>query len=211
MKTKAVLFDNDGTLLDSLPIAYESACAVLKSAGCSYPDFQEYLRTCHPPFSVFYERYGLIASEAELWRQFNAVVDFDHSELFSDTLDTLERLRSNGSTLGLISAQFEHVVHYLCGRQGIMRFFKAGVVGGASDKAEAIIAMCREVNISPSHAYYVGDCVSDITSARKAGVKAIGITRGNDTEAVLRDAGAEVIITHLDELERHLWETLSFL
>ncbi|PIQ69100.1 MAG: hypothetical protein COV91_00645 [Candidatus Taylorbacteria bacterium CG11_big_fil_rev_8_21_14_0_20_46_11] len=204
MKTKAVLFDNDGTLLNSLPEAYRATCTVLAEAGCTSPSFQEYLRYCHPPFPEFYKRYGLDESDEVIWARFLKVANFDTAELFPDTLNVLGRLSSNGRVLGLVSAQLQDILDRLCTQHAVTPFFKAGVVAVKNAKDEAILTMCTQAGVDPSRACYVGDHASDMKAARKAGVKAIGITRGNETEAVLREAGADVIITHLEELEGHL-------
>jgi len=201
---KAVFLDNDGTMLRSIEIAHEAACAVIREAGGRPPAFDEYVKHAHPPFAAFYARCNVFASEAKLWQEFSAIVDFDRAELFPDVLDVLDRLSARGRKLGLISAQHTHILHRLCGQHGIMRFFNAGVVGDANEKHFAIKAMCEDIGVLPENVDYVGDTPSDMIGATLAGVRAVGITRGNDIRSILEAAGASLVIEHLDELLNHV-------
>jgi phosphoglycolate phosphatase-like HAD superfamily hydrolase len=72
----------------------------------------------------------------------------------------------------------------------------------------AIRSLNRLYGCSPDQSCYIGDFAQDMCDAKKAGVQAIGITRGHPTREILLEAGADHVIEHLSEL-RNLADSSS--
>jgi phosphoglycolate phosphatase len=64
----------------------------------------------------------------------------------------------------------------------------------------ALVAVCRELGVAPASCAMVGDSEVDIATARAAGVLAVGVTWGLRDVAVLREAQPDVLVSSPDEL-----------
>jgi alpha,alpha-trehalase len=66
---------------------------------------------------------------------------------------------------------------------------------------EIFLAACRELGLAPKSCFVVEDAVSGVTAAKAGGMAALGVARANDSQ-VLRDAGADLVVTTLDDVDR---------
>lgn len=199
MKTPCVLFDFDGTLFDSIPIAYRATRLVFEASGCTPPEFEEYFLHCHAPFDVFYRSRGVSFSEEEIWRHFSRAADFSTAVFFSDVSPILSHLFLHGCTLGIVSGQKMGTLRHACEAHNLSHFFSVGIRGEVNDKVAALKEVCETHLLSREHTWYVGDFPADMRDAKTAGVHAVGIMRGNNTEKALRTAGAEYCVNTLYE------------
>jgi HAD superfamily hydrolase (TIGR01549 family) len=69
---------------------------------------------------------------------------------------------------------------------------------------DSILDIMGELGVEKHEACYVGDTPSDMYAAKNAGILAIGIPTGTDTKEQLIEAGADIILNSLDELEKQL-------
>ncbi len=201
MNRQAVLFDFDGTIFDSIPIAYRATCNIFADAQCAPPSFEEYMQHCHPPFEKFFRSRGVHLSEEELWKDFNRRVDrFNAASFFADVAPMLATLVIYGWLTGIVSAQQEKTLLHHCDENGITRFFSAGIQGDIEDKATAITLLRDKHGLLPTNVWYLGDFPADMKHAKIAGVRAVGILRGNHSvEKMLRNAGADYCVHTLYE------------
>ena len=81
-----------------------------------------------------------------------------------------------------------------------------GLVIGCEDVSstkpapDALNAILEAEGVAPGEALMVGDMPVDILMGQAAGVRTIGVTYGNSTQAALAAAGASVIIDDISEL-----------
>ena len=73
------------------------------------------------------------------------------------------------------------------------------VTRGKPDPESALLGLDR-LGATAGDTWYVGDAVSDVAMALAAGMRALGITTGAATEEELREAGAEVVVTHASDV-----------
>ncbi|MGZ4216215.1 MAG: HAD family hydrolase [Solirubrobacteraceae bacterium] len=66
---------------------------------------------------------------------------------------------------------------------------------------EIFLTACRELGIAPWACLVVEDAVAGVTAAKTGGMAALGIARSDDVQ-VLRDAGADLVVTTLDDIDR---------
>ncbi len=66
---------------------------------------------------------------------------------------------------------------------------------------EIFLTACRELGIAPWGCLVVEDAVAGVTAAKTGGMAALGIARSDDVQ-VLRDAGADLVVTTLDDVDR---------
>ncbi|MEK7570277.1 MAG: HAD family hydrolase [Patescibacteria group bacterium] len=195
----AVLFDYDGTLLDSIGEVYRGVCNVFRMSGLSEPSIEVFFSTFELPYATFYRKHGVTAPEEDIVRWYFEVARHEEQFFFFDVVDAVNILAQCGVLMGIISAHHEDKIVTRCEEAGIHKHMQL-VVGRVNVKVDSIQKFCREYSVSPFETYYVGDLISDVRDAKRAGVIAVGITRGRGTREVLELNGADHCISNLHEL-----------
>ncbi|QRG86783.1 prolipoprotein diacylglyceryl transferase family protein [Bulleidia sp. zg-1006] len=134
--------------------------------------------------------------------------------LFPETQETLEYLWQQGYTIGLVSSRLTESCESWLKQLHLDHCFSV-VVGRDQVKhpkpsPEGIFFACQRLKVSSSNAIYIGDNVTDIQAAKKAGVFAVGFNTEQRKLAQLKKEKPNVIIHQLDELKdvlkaNHAW------
>jgi phosphoglycolate phosphatase len=201
---KAVLFDWDGTLADSLGALFAANVAVMATFGLPF-DEDLYRRHFAPDWRLMYERLGVPPDRLDeanaLWVA--AYAGGRETVLLSGVPEALDRLARAGIRLGLVTAGHREIVQPQLERLGLLERFEVAVFG--TDTVEqkpdprplrtALAAMAAVGRpIEPSEAVYVGDTAEDIEMALAAGVHAVGIPSRIGSPDALLAAGAEIVV-----------------
>lgn len=213
-RPRAVLFDLDGTLLDSLPAFLaitRHACREL-AWPLPGPDYlRQVLTLGRSPIEALL---GPVDDEPRLRQQLGAVsmtlwqeVFAREARLFEDTLVVLQRLHAAGHRLGIVTDSNHHVVRHLTATPGCPPM--ATVV--TRDEAPArkpspsgIALALAHLRLAPHEAVYIGDNPIDIQAARGAGVIAYGITTGASRREDLMPHDPHAVFDSLSDLHAHL-------
>ena len=215
---KAVIFDMDGTILDTLldiQIAVNHACELMGLNTQSLKKIRD---------SVGNGAYTLMKrvvpseyTKEDIQTFFNiyqAYYDENHTRNtgpYSGILDVLKSLKEQGYLLGVVSNKFEHLVKNL-NQEMFHGYFDVSIgetkgvpIKPAPDMLYRALAM---LDVSKDEAIFVGDSDTDIITAKNANMKSIGVTWGFRDEDVLIKHGASIIIHQpkdlLDLLEKGL-------
>jgi pyrophosphatase PpaX len=194
MRFPVVLFDLDGTLVDS-------AAAIL---GSFHHATETVLRRRFPDDEILSRVGGTNLAHQmalldpdrvdELVRVYRAHNDPQYSELacFEGVLDVLQQLKVEGRRLGIVSAKRRPTVERVVRSAGMGEYFD--VVVGSDDTQrhkpdpEPVLKALEVLEAGPDEAAYVGDSPFDVAAARAAGVFAVaigwgGIHRVEDADA----------------------------
>lgn len=212
---EAVLFDLDGTLIDSIELILASfRHATERVLGEAVPD-EVMLRDVGLPLA----RQMREISEAhadELLREYREHNLRVHDELvraYPGTAEALVWLAARGLKMGVVTSKMNATA-----RRGLDVFGMAGffdVVVGSDDVTihkpdpHPLLVAAEALGVDITRAAYVGDSPHDMSAARAAGCIAIGATWGVATREVLLGAGAEHVIDGLDELPRLIGAALA--
>lgn len=117
----------------------------------------------------------------------------------------LRRLSTSGTLVGLVSGNLEGAARIKIARADLNRYFAFGGYGtDSADRAEltrAAIAragsMCGH-RLDPAEVFVVGDTPLDVAAAHGAGAVSVAVATGSFTEAELRDAGARHVLSTLE-------------
>lgn len=194
-----VIFDWDGTIIDSVNNLYSGVCGVFCMAGIKPPSLAEYARALGSPYTDFFRRYGVTASNEQIWSWYLSATDGKTAELFWDVPKTLNTLRMMDVQMAIVSGQRTEAITNYQDFQSISKFF-VSVSGYHEEKRDAILKTFGVFQVPGWRVLYVGDFCADMRDARQAGVVPVGITRGHATKGYLIDAGATFCIEHLKEL-----------
>ena len=179
---KAILFDWDGTLIDTAEHVYEANVEVIKSIGLPPLSRELYGQHYSPNWRLMYAALGipsdLIEGAAGLW---HAAYKGHEAELLPGARPALERLVAAGIPIGVVTAGDRKVVADQLKRTGVADLLGAVVYGDdiAEQKPDpeplrrGLAALGHAT--TPDQAAYLGDTLDDVRMARAAGVHAIGV------------------------------------
>jgi HAD superfamily hydrolase (TIGR01549 family) len=200
---RAVLFDWDGTLLDSAGSSFRCYERLFGSFGLGF-DRALFERSYSPNWYHTYATVGLAearwAEADQLWLRLYAE---EQPELLPGARDVLQRLAGRGLVQGLVtSGSRERVAGELVSRD-LVHFFRTVVCGEDTRQKkphpEALLLALERLGIGASEAAYVGDSPEDIEMARAAGVLSAGVPGGFPNREALRAARPDVLATSLEE------------
>jgi phosphoglycolate phosphatase len=221
---KLVIFDCDGTLVDSqqmIVAAMQEAFAahgiavpprktLLSGVGLSLPQAFERLADGTPDFPV--------ASMVERYKaafQAMRAAEMHHLEpLYPGAADAVAALaRRSDVVLGIATGKSRRGARMVLGRHGLLdHFVTIQTADDAPSKPDPgmVLAAMREAGAEPVDTVVVGDTAYDMAMARAAGVVGIGVSWGYHAAASLVEAGAYTVIERFDLLLpvlNHLWNS----
>ncbi|MFF1543790.1 HAD family hydrolase [Streptomyces sp. NPDC058291] len=213
----AVLFDLDGTLLDTPGAIAGVLQRVLEGIGRPDVPGDRVRATVGKPLGiVFAELTGLPEGHPEVTEavarfreQFRAEVVPRAAELvFPGVPELLSRLREEGRKIAICTSKIRSSAEELLEPAGLADAFDAVVCHGMAPRGKphpdlALLA-ARSVGVAPERCVVVGDAVDDMRMATAAGMRAIGVSYGVATARQLAEAGAEPVTDTVGALDRAL-------
>lgn len=200
---EGVLFDWDGTLIDSYHADTSAYLAMFKEMGIGW-GLEELEKNYSPNW---YQVYRAARLPRKLWndadRTWRAHYAKHRPKLISGVRRVLKRVGGKHS-LGLVtSGDRDRVVRQLREFR-LTRVFSVQVCSGDTLRKkphpEPLWLALRQMKLEPASCAYVGDSPQDVEMAQSAGVLAIGVLGPFPTETRLRAARPEFLIRSLEEL-----------
>lgn len=205
---RAVLFDWDGTLVDSAESTYRTYVRLFADYAIPF-DREVYARTYSPAWHNTFRMLGLPESEwagaDAKWLQYFAE---EVCELVEDAEHALERLTERGVVCGLVTSGTRSRIVRELASHGVHHRFAQVVCGDDGHQRkphpEALSVCLDRLGVAPRDAAYVGDAPEDMMMARAAGVFAIGVCGPYPNHDSLRAASPDVIAQSLTDAVRLL-------
>jgi len=178
----AVLFDWDGTLLDSAEASYRCYVRLFDSYGIGF-DRALFSRSYSPNWHRTYEAVGLAPDRwPEADQRWLDHYCAEESRLVPGAREALARVEGAGIAQGIVtSGDRTRVSRELAGLE-VERYFRTVVFGGDTPNRkphpEALLLALERMGVAPGRAAYVGDSPEDVEMARAAGVRAVGVPGG---------------------------------
>jgi len=207
---EGVLFDWDGTLIDSYHADTSAYLAMFREMGISW-GIRELEKHYSPNWYQVYRAAKLPKKRWDdadrLWRAFYAK---HRPKLIAGARGVLARLRGS-HRLGLVTSGDRDRVTRQLREFRLTEHFLARVCSGDTlhkkPHPEPLRLALRQMALDPAACVYVGDAPQDIEMARRAGVRAIGVLGPFPTEKRLRASKPEWLLASIEELP----ETLKLL
>jgi phosphoglycolate phosphatase len=219
---KLIVFDMDGTLIDTHELIAEHMRATFSGAGLTVPEALAMRRVIGLSLPIAMGQ--LAASEDEVlierlvsdYKEFYraSLVENGHREpLFPGALAALDRLRAQPETvLGIATGKGLSGVNRILGRHGLSEYFTTLQTpdhNPSKPHPGMLLRAMAETGALPSETVMIGDTVFDIELANGAGVPSIGVSWGYHEADELVRAGAKVLIDRYDQLDAAIDEALN--
>lgn len=209
---RLVIFDMDGTIIDSVALITETVTAAFEALGEPAPT-EAAIRAISGITAR--DAMKILAPEADsakidvimesYRREYGARAGRLREPLFDGALATLEHLRHQPETIIAVATGKGYTgAVTLLTAHGILDWFNSietPTHNRGKPDPEMIHTAIGKAGVTVADAVMIGDTVHDMNMAKAAGVKAIGVAWGYHEVAELEAAGADVVISSFDELE----------
>ncbi|MBL8445969.1 MAG: HAD-IIIA family hydrolase [Zoogloeaceae bacterium] len=207
-----VVFDWDGTLMDSAAAIVEAIRAACRDLGVTPPPeerarhviglgLHDALRLAVPdlpasdyPRMADRYRYHYLAGDHTL-------------TLFAGVRDMLDSLRAAGLTLAVATGKSRLGLNRALGHSGLAPLFEATRCADESfskPHPAMLEELMAELGVAPGRTVMVGDTTHDLKMARNAGVAGVGVAYGAHPRGVLEEEAPAGLVDSVSELQRWL-------
>lgn len=204
-----VLFDLDGTLIDSLELLVSAMTHAFDSRQGPRPSVEEWVATIGRPLLWQFGQYATSDDDLQhLVRTYRAF-QHEHHDRLTRAYDGIPALVADlhgaGHALGVVTSKFGQLANRSLAHVGLAPHFHVVVGADQTTKhkpdPDPIWFALRELGHEPSRAVYVGDSPFDVMAANAAGVTSIAVTWGAAAEGPLREVAPKHVVRTVTELE----------
>lgn len=214
-RPELILFDLDGTLVDSVPDLAAAIDAMMQTLGLPLrgeAQVREWVGngmerlvrralvgrlTGEPEETLFRQAFPLFQ---ELYHHHNGA----SSRLYPGATETLEQLRIAGYPLGCITNKAHQFTLPLLHALGIESCFRIVLSGDSLPEKKPhplpLLHAAQQLGAAPENSLMVGDSVNDVRAARAAGFRVFCVSYGYNHGRNIREAQPDAVIDTLQEL-----------
>ncbi len=214
MAYQTILFDLDGTLLDTLEDLADAVNHILERHRCPQRTLDEVRLFVGNGLGMLMRRslpaqYSQTVSDllAEELRTYYTAHSRIKTAPYAGVRELLETLHAAGAKVAVVSNKADEAVGELCS------FYFPGLVDAAVGETagrrpkpapDAVELALERLHVDKTDAVYVGDSQVDLDTAKAAGLPCIAVTWGFRSREDLVKAGAETLADSVEELSRLL-------
>jgi phosphoglycolate phosphatase len=216
----AVLFDLDGTLLDTIPDLHAAACGMLRDLGRSEVDSETISHYVGRGIPNLVKRVLAGSLEAaddsspaphaalESFKRHYARENGRNAVVYPGVLEGLKALQAKGFPLAVITNKAAAFTLPLLEMTGLASYFEVVVSGDLLPRpkpdAMPLIWACGRLNVSPADAVFIGDSVNDFLSARAAGCHVFLLPYGYNEGRQVQELDCDAIVPTVESAVKHL-------
>jgi pyrophosphatase PpaX len=204
----AVLFDLDGTLIDSIELILNSARHAFTGRRGHVPSDAEWLSHVGTPLATTFRRYARDEADVDAliakYREYQLANHDRLTNAYEAVVDTLDALRRAGHPLGVVTSKTEWLARKGLEHVGLGNHFNV-IVG--CDTCELhkpdpgpVLHALRELAREPREAVFVGDSVHDMLAGNAAGVTSIAALWGPFTREDLAASEPKHYLERISDL-----------
>jgi len=207
VRSRVVLFDLDGTLIDSGAIILASMRHAAQTVLARRIPDEELMAAVGGPGLVAQMRALDPEHTDELVRVYREHNEPLHDDLvaFEGIERVLDRLRAEGRRLGIVTAKRRKTVDLAFAILPLERYFDAVVTSEQTEHhkphPEPVLTALDRLGSTPEEAAFVGDSPFDMGAGKAAGVFTVGVSWGKIHPVErLRETGADAVVHSPEEL-----------
>ena len=204
----AILFDLDGTLIDSIELILGAARHAFVGFEGRAPTDEEWRAGIGRPLQAVLREFAPDEAEAaRLFGRYRAYQLEHHDRLvrtYAGIAETVQWLADTGHPMALVTSKSDWMAAKAMALVGLDRLIPT-IVGcdtcvNHKPHPEPVERALALLGAEPANALFVGDSPHDVESGRAAAVSTVGVTWGAFSRPELERAGADVVIDHVEEL-----------
>lgn len=205
MTIRTVLFDLDGTILDSNELIYASFDYTFKQYNYSFTR-EEIMAFNGPPLIESFSKIDLARAEMmiETYLNHNHAIHDEYVKLFPDVIETIEVLKENQINIGIVTAKMRPGVDLGLKLTGLDQLFETVItiddVSHPKPHPESVIKAMKELNGEPNSTLMVGDNYHDIVAGQNAGVRTAGVAWSSKGKDFLASYKPTYMLEHMKDL-----------
>lgn len=218
-KKPVVLFDLDGTLMDSKPMVEECFRHVFEMYG-KLEEFTPQVagEVFGPPLIDMMKKYFPDQNPDELveeYRQYQETRSWNgYMLLFEGVEQTLESLKENGFKMAIVSSRLGNSCKLWLTQLHIRQYFNLVLgqdkIEHAKPAPDGLLMACEKLGYGHDSAIYVGDNASDVIAAKRAGMYAVAYVTDSSKLEEVKKAKPNKILNSIPEIlemlkEDHEW------
>jgi phosphoglycolate phosphatase len=211
-EVRALIFDLDGTLIDSkLDLAHAVNAALEELGRGPLPHEQIFSYVGQGAPSLISRALGEGATEAECQRgleffiQYYSLHKLDNTVLYPGVRETIEAL--SGMSMAVLTNKPVRASQGILEGLGLKNYFRFIYGGNSFERKKpdpmGVESILREIGAAPPQVMFVGDSEVDVQTARNAGTWVCGVTYGIGSHR-LAEYPPDLLVDNLTELVPHL-------
>lgn len=210
---KAILFDLDGTLVDSSQAIVRAVEETLRSRGLKC-DSAKVTKMIGLPLEDIFSALEPNLPRNEVWqlvykyREYYAKNHLQRTKIHPFTQMLLRTLRTSGFKLGIITTKYKEPVMDVLSHFCILELFDAVVTGYEVEKhkpaPDIVLEAAKRLGVEPKQCIVVGDSLVDVQAGKRAGAFTVALLSNTYERKLLEDTKPTIIIEGLQEILRLL-------
>jgi len=202
-----ILFDLDGTLIDSTEAILESFDVAFKTFNNPTPNDKKIKELIGLPLDVMFVKLGV--SEEKKWDYVDAYkkhyrkISTKKTKLLPYAKETIIKA-SKIARLGIVTTKTSRYSAELLEYFGVLKYFEVLIgredVNNPKPHPEPILVALKKMNAKNEKVYMIGDTCLDCISAKKAKINSIGVCSGYGCKSDLNSCCEKVCENTLDAI-----------
>src|SRR6185437_6340663 len=183
---RAVLFDLDGTLIDSIGLIVDAMHHAFEGFDGTVPDDSSWMQGIGTPLYKQLALYARSPEELDMLRERYRAYQFIHHDNaikeYPGTTAVLENLHSRGIAMGIVTSKGDELARRGLELTGLAKYLPV-VIGADSvtkhkPEPEPVLLALERLGVTADEALMMGDSPHDVSSGNAAGVRTVGALWG---------------------------------
>ncbi len=206
---KAVLFDFDGTLINTNDLIFASYKKAFNEVLKREISMDEMLKLYGRPLRPSLLEYGEDGERLyEIYREFNERNHDRMAKSFDGVYSGVKKIKDMGFKIGIVTSKRMHLIDRGLKLLKMDNMFEVIVTPDDTEKTkpdpEPILCGCSRLGLTPEEVIYVGDSIFDMQSGRSAGTKLCAVKYSLTDHKKLLEFAPEFFVDTIDELAHKL-------
>lgn len=209
---RAVVFDLDGTLIDSTEAIVDCCNYLFDTLNRKRPSRQVLIDSIGCPLD---EQLKLLLGDddknelyVEIYREHHKAIANEKTFLLPGAAETLEAFQQAGLKLGFATSKKLEASERILEHFGVLHYFQSRIgpdeVVHPKPHPEALYRSMENLGVQAEEMIFVGDMHFDVKAAQSAGVSCLAVSTGYDTHEELEALGPEAVFDHLQEAREYV-------